>query len=37
MDAAEPRIISPADFRKMIHNDVKKWKDVAASAGIHVK
>lgn len=37
MDAAEPRIVSPADFRKMIHNDVKKWKDVAASAGIHVK
>ena len=37
MDAAEPRTISPADFRKLIHNDVKKWKDVAKSAGIRVK
>ncbi|HET6491798.1 MAG TPA: tripartite tricarboxylate transporter substrate binding protein [Burkholderiales bacterium] len=37
MDAAEPRTISPAEFRKMIHNDVKKWTDVARTAGIHVQ
>ncbi|MGQ0752252.1 MAG: tripartite tricarboxylate transporter substrate binding protein [Betaproteobacteria bacterium] len=37
MDAAEPRIVSPAEFRKMIHNDVKKWRDVAKSAGIKVQ
>jgi tripartite-type tricarboxylate transporter receptor subunit TctC len=37
MDAAEPRTISPAEFRKMIHNDVKKWSDVAKKAGIHVQ
>lgn len=37
MDAAEPRIIPPAEFRKMIHNDVKKWTDVAKTANIHVE
>jgi tripartite-type tricarboxylate transporter receptor subunit TctC len=37
MDAAEPRTISPAEFRKMIHNDVKKWSEVAKKAGIHVQ
>jgi tripartite-type tricarboxylate transporter receptor subunit TctC len=37
MDAAEPRTISPAEFRKMIHDDVKKWSDVAKKADIHVQ
>jgi tripartite-type tricarboxylate transporter receptor subunit TctC len=36
-DAAEPRTISPAEFRKMIHDDVKKWSEVAKKAGIHVQ
>ena len=37
MDAAQPRMIPPAEFRKMIHNDVKKWTEVAKSAGIRVQ
>jgi tripartite-type tricarboxylate transporter receptor subunit TctC len=37
MDAAEPRIMAPAEIRKLIHSDVKKWKDVAKSAGIKVQ
>jgi tripartite-type tricarboxylate transporter receptor subunit TctC len=36
-DAAEPRTIAPAEFRKMIHDDVKKWSEVAKKAGIHVQ
>lgn len=36
-DAAEPRIIAPAEMRKMIQSDVKKWSDVAKQAGIHVQ
>jgi tripartite-type tricarboxylate transporter receptor subunit TctC len=36
-DAAEPRMIAPAEFRKMIHDDVKKWSEVAKTAGIHVQ
>jgi tripartite-type tricarboxylate transporter receptor subunit TctC len=36
-DAAEPRTIAPAEFRKMIHDDVKKWSEVANKAGIHVQ
>lgn len=36
-DAAEPRILSPAEFRKLIHDDVKKWSQVAKEAGIRVQ
>ena len=36
-DAAEPRTLAPAAMRKMIHDDVKKWRDVARVAGIKVK
>ena len=36
-DAAEPRTLAPAEMRKMIHDDVKKWRDVARVAGIKVK
>ena len=37
LDAAEPRIMSPSDMRKMIHNDLKKWTEVAKTAGIKVQ
>ncbi|HEX6003141.1 MAG TPA: tripartite tricarboxylate transporter substrate binding protein [Burkholderiales bacterium] len=37
MDAAEPRIMAPAEMRKMIHNDVRKWTEVAQTAGIKVQ
>ena len=36
-DAAEPRIIAPAEMRKLIRSDLKKWSDVAKKAGIHVQ
>jgi tripartite-type tricarboxylate transporter receptor subunit TctC len=36
-DAAEPLSMTPAEMRKMIHADVKQWRDVAATAGIKVK
>ena len=36
-DAAVPIEMTPAEMRKMIHADVKKWRDVASSAGIKVK
>lgn len=36
-DAAETKIVTPAEMRKMIHNDVKKWTVVAKQAGIHVQ
>ena len=36
-DAAEPLTMTPAEMRKMIHSDVKKWRDVAVTAGIQVK
>jgi tripartite-type tricarboxylate transporter receptor subunit TctC len=36
-DAAEPLSMTPAEMRKMIHADVKKWRDVAVSAGIKVQ
>jgi len=35
--AAEAQITTPAEIRKMIHEDVKKWTDVAKTAGIKVK
>ncbi len=36
-DAAEPRTLTPVEMRKMIRDDVKKWRDVARVAGITVK
>lgn len=36
-DAAEPMNLTPAEFRKMIHDEVKKWSDVAKQAGIRVE
>jgi len=36
-DSAEPMNLTPAEFRKMIHDDVKKWSDVAKQAGIRVE
>ena len=36
-DAAEPMTLKPAEFRKMVHDDVRKWKDVAKQADIRVK
>ncbi len=36
-DAAETLIVSPDEFRKVIHDDVKKWTEVAKVAGIHVQ
>ncbi len=35
-DAAEPQIITPAEFRKMVKSDVKKWREVATQANIKV-
>lgn len=35
--AAEAEITTPAEIRKMIHDDIKKWTDVAKTAGIKVK
>ena len=29
--------LTPAEFRKLIHDDVKKWSDVAKQAGIRVE
>ncbi len=36
-DAAEIRIVTPAEFRTLIHDDVKKWTSVAKEAGIRVQ
>ncbi|HEX2827448.1 MAG TPA: tripartite tricarboxylate transporter substrate binding protein [Burkholderiales bacterium] len=36
-DSAEPMNLSPAEFRKMIHAEVKKWTGVARSAKISVQ
>jgi len=36
-DAAETLIVTPAEFGKFIHDDVKKWTEVAKQAGIHVR
>jgi tripartite-type tricarboxylate transporter receptor subunit TctC len=35
--AAEPQISTPAEMRKMIRSDRKKWAEVAKEAGIKVK
>jgi tripartite-type tricarboxylate transporter receptor subunit TctC len=36
-EAAEPWNLTPAEFRKMVHNDVKMWRGVAQTAGIRVQ
>ena len=36
-DSAEPMNLTPAEFRKMIHDDLKKWTDVAKQAGIRLE
>ena len=36
-DAAEPLSMSPAEFRKLISSDIKKWRDVAKQAGLTVQ
>jgi len=36
-EAAEPQVMTPAELRKMIHDDRKKWADVAQQAGIRVQ
>lgn len=36
-DAAEPLLMTPSEFRKMIGTDIKKWRAVANEAGIVVK
>jgi tripartite-type tricarboxylate transporter receptor subunit TctC len=36
-DSAEPMNLSPAEFRKMIHDEVTKWSAVAKQAAIHVQ
>jgi tripartite-type tricarboxylate transporter receptor subunit TctC len=36
-ESAEPMLLTPAEFRKMIHDDLKKWKTVAREAQIKVE
>jgi tripartite-type tricarboxylate transporter receptor subunit TctC len=36
-DSAEPINLSPAEFRKMIHAEVRKWTEVARTAKISVQ
>jgi tripartite-type tricarboxylate transporter receptor subunit TctC len=36
-EAAEIRILTPAELRKFIHDEVKKWTGVAKEAGIRVQ
>ena len=36
-DAAEPLRLSPAEIRRMVHNDVRMWRDVAQTAQIRLK
>lgn len=36
-DAAEPLSLSPAEFRKMVRDDVNMWRGVAQTAGIYLK
>jgi tripartite-type tricarboxylate transporter receptor subunit TctC len=36
-DAAEPLQLTPTEFRKMVHDDVKRWRGVAQTAGIRLK
>ena len=36
-DAAEPQLLAPAEMRKMVHDDVQRWRGVAQTAGIRVR
>ena len=36
-ESAEPMMLTPAEFRKMIQDDLKKWKTVAREAQIKVE
>jgi tripartite-type tricarboxylate transporter receptor subunit TctC len=36
-DAAEPHIMTPAEMRKLVRNDVRKWTEVAKTAGIKIQ
>jgi tripartite-type tricarboxylate transporter receptor subunit TctC len=36
-DAAEIRIVTPAEFRRFVHDEVRKWTVVAKQAGIRVQ
>ncbi len=36
-DSAEPMNLTPAEFQRMIRDDLKKWIDVAKQAGIRVE
>jgi tripartite-type tricarboxylate transporter receptor subunit TctC len=36
-EAAEAKSLAPAEFRKLIHDDLKKWAGVAKDAGIRVQ
>jgi len=36
-EAAEAKSLSPAEFRKLIHDDVRKWAAVAKEAGIKIQ
>ena len=36
-EAAEPQNLTPAEFRRMVHNDRKKWAEIAQQAGIRVQ
>ena len=36
-DAAETLIVTPAEFRNFIRDDIKKWREVAKRANIRVQ
>jgi tripartite-type tricarboxylate transporter receptor subunit TctC len=36
-DAAEPQLLSPPEFRKMVGDEVRTWRGVAQTAGIRVQ
>src|SRR5262245_29155687 len=36
-DAAEPQLLNPAEFRKMVSREVRTWRGVAQTAGIRVQ
>jgi tripartite-type tricarboxylate transporter receptor subunit TctC len=36
-DAAEPLLLAPAEFRKMVTSDVRMWRGVAQTAQIRIK
>jgi len=36
-DAAEPQLLNPPEFRRMVSDEVRTWRGVAQTAGIRVK